>query len=89
MTTLKGELDDVVVGQSLCVVGIGSDNMIHRHVTITSITKLFINSTYTLRGGPMKARHRKDNARSVPYSPYGGTAAYTECRRPDHGLRPL
>ncbi len=83
------ELADVVVDQRLCVIGRGTDNFIHRHVNITSITKLFINSDYVMRGQVYKNRHRRDSGRSTPMSDYGGTTAHTVCQRPEDKIRPL
>lgn len=86
MTT---NLNDITKGQRLCVTGRGTANLVHRHVTVTGVTKLYINSTYRHRGTTYKDRHRRDTGLSTPYDPYGGTYIYTTCKNPTAGLRPL
>lgn len=85
----KGDLEDVVKDQRLCVIGRGTDNFIHRHVTVTSVTKLYVNSDYVSRGSVYTNRHRRDNGRSTPMSDYGGTTAHLTCQRPEDKLRRL
>ncbi len=85
----RRELESVVKDQRLCVIGRGTDNFIHRHVTVTSITKLYIKSDYVSRGTVYTNRHRRDNGRSTPMSDYGGTTAHIVCQRPEDKIRPL
>ncbi len=74
-----GKLSGIKEGQRLCVIGLGVDNLAHRHVTVTGFTKLYI-KTETRDG--IVERFRRDDGSSVPYSAYGGTQIHLSCQRP-------
>lgn len=73
-------LADLERGERVCVIGRGTDVMVHRHMTVLRVTKTLLvvaNST-----GVESGRFRLTDSGSMPYSPYGGTSVHVTCQRP-------
>lgn len=76
---------DLAKDDFVCMVGIGTANMLHEHGKVVRTTKVFVVAEITssnLNRPGHTARFRRDSGRSVPYSDYGGSHVYTTCQRP-------
>lgn len=71
-------------GDRVCIVGFGTANPVHRHATVTGMTKLYVKTEYKNKSGDaVQHRHRIDDGHSTPRGDgYGGTTLRTTCQRP-------
>lgn len=69
-------------GQRVCIVGVGMDNLIHEHHTVTGMSKLYVFSMQKVKGGERERRHRLRDGHSPGGSSYGGTDIHATCQRP-------
>lgn len=70
-------------GQRVCMAGIGTDILAHRHGTVERLTKTMV-IVRDKRGIPYRFT-RGAIGRSVPFNPYGGTRIHPTCQRPKRG----
>jgi hypothetical protein len=79
----REDLSALKAGDRVCVVGFGTANVVHRHQTVTSVTKLYVNTEWkSKRGDTVKDRHRRDDGRSTPQGDgYGGTTLHSTCQK--------
>lgn len=64
----------IEAGDRVCIVGQGSDNMVHVHSIVERVTKTMIVTKH-------RRFRRESTGHSVPYSPYGGTRVAAFCQR--------
>lgn len=74
-------LNDIKIGDRVCIAGRGTANLIHRHGTVNRLTKTMIIVAYTNNGAPAQRRYRSDG-REVGASEYGGSHLDVKCQRP-------
>jgi hypothetical protein len=70
--------------QTVCVIGRGTANLVHRHGRITRTTKTMYVVGYRIKGVPVERRYRKDYPdREVGAHEYGGSSMHSRCQWPD------
>lgn len=69
------------VGNTVCIRGRGTDNVIHRHARITRETKTLWVVEYQVKRTKISRRYRKGyTGREVGAAEYGGTSMSRFCR---------
>lgn len=76
----NGRLENVKVGDRVCMAGRGTANLVHRHGTVERLTKTMIIVAYAYKNRSLEARYRF-NGREVGMSDYGGSYVDTVCQR--------
>lgn len=70
--------EEFKVGQAVCIVGRGTDAVVHWHGMVSKITKTQI----VVRANGGERRFRRDSGHgSIPYSPYGGSTLHATCQK--------
>ena len=68
--------EQITVGRRVCVIGVGADDISHRHSTIVRLTR----TTIVMDNG---RRFRRDTwQNSIPRSTWGGHTLHATCQRP-------
>lgn len=82
-TKAKIHPTEYVEGQRVCMAGIGTDILAHRHGTVERLTKTMV--IVRDKAGNVHRFTREVIGHSVPRQPYGGTIINPTCQRPKRG----